>query len=144
MRYLLWFVGGYNLLAGAGMAIFYHEGFKLLDLPKPEFLLPVQLVGLLVGIFGIGYWMVAWNPVENRNVLTLGFLSKLLGSLLGIGYLLAGKVPLVFLPVLFFADIIYLPPFLVIMRRLYRWPGAIAARSPARASLESGAARAPR
>jgi hypothetical protein len=122
MNYLLWFVGGYNILAGLGMMIFYHEGFRFLDLPKPELMLPLQLVGMLVGLFGVGYWMVAWNPVENRNVLTLGFLSKFLGSLLGIGYLVVGKMPLAFLPILFFADIIYLAPFLVIIGRLYRWP----------------------
>ena len=122
MKYLLWFVGGYNILAGVGMMVFYHEGFVLLDLPKPELMLPVQLVGILVGLFGVGYWLVARNPIENRNVLLLGFLSKFLGSLLGIGYLALGKMPLLFLPVLFFADIIYLPPFLLIMRRLYRWP----------------------
>jgi small multidrug resistance pump len=82
----------------------------------------VQLVGILVGLFGVGYWMVAWNPIENRNVLLLGFLSKLLGSVLGLGYLALGKMPLIFLPVLFFADIIYLPPFAMILRRLYGWP----------------------
>ena len=72
MKYLLWFVGGYNILAGLGMMIFYHEGFALLGLPKPELMLPLQLVGILVGLFGVGYWIVARNPVENRNVLLLG------------------------------------------------------------------------
>jgi len=133
MRYLLWFVGGYNILAGVGMTIFYHEGFRFLDLPKPELMLPLQIVGALVSIFGIGYWIVALNPVENRNVLTLGFLSKLFGSLLGVGYIIAGKMPLSFLPILFFADIVYLLPFFLIMRRLYRWrrdaPSTVDSRS---------------
>ena len=122
MKYLLWFVGGYNVLAGLGMLIFYHEGFRFLDLPKPELMLPLQIVGVMVLLFGVGYWLVAWNPIENRNVLLLGFLSKFLGSLLGVGYIVAGKMPLLFLPILFFADIVYLVPFLLIMRRLYRWP----------------------
>lgn len=130
MKYLLWFVGGYNILAGISMMVFYHEGFALLDLPKPELLLPLQLVGVLVAIFGVGYWIVAYNPVENRNVLTLGFLSKLLGSVLGVGYLLLGKLPLLFFPILFFADIIYLVPFAMIMRRLYSLRHATPATAP--------------
>lgn len=120
MTYLLWFVGAYNILAGIGMIVFYHEGFRFLDVPKPELMLPLQIVGVLVALFGVGYWLVAWNPLENRNILTLGFFSKFLGSVLGVSYVVAGKLPLLFLPVLFFADIMYLPPFLLIMRQLYR------------------------
>ena len=39
--------------------------------------------------------------------------------MLGSGYVVLGKLPPVFLVVLFFADIVYLPPFFVILRRLY-------------------------
>jgi small multidrug resistance pump len=120
MKRLLWFVGGYNLLAGIGMTCLYHEGYKLLGMEKPDVNLPVQLVGVLVGLFGVGYWLVAANPVENRNVLMLGFWSKALGSLFGVYYALSGKLPIYFLLVLLFSDIIYLPPFAVILRRLYR------------------------
>ena len=120
MRRLLWFVGGYNLLAGIGMICLYHEGYKLLGLAKPHLNLPVQLVGILVALFGVGYWLVAANPVENRNLLMLGFWSKALGSLFGVYYVLAGKLPLVFLAVLLISDIAYLPPFAIIVRRLYR------------------------
>ncbi len=117
MHVLLKFAGGYNIIAGASMILFYHEGFKLLGIPKPEMSLPIQLVGLLVGLFGIGYLMVDKSPVENRNVLLLGFLSKLLGPLLAIGYVIKGDLPTSILPVLFFADTIYLIPFWMIYRR---------------------------
>lgn len=120
MRRLLWFVGGYNLLAGIAMIGLYHEGYKLLGVEKPHLNLPVQLVGILVGLFGVGYWLVAANPIENRNVLMLGFWSKALGSLFGVYYVVVGKLPLFFLAVLFVSDIAYLPPFAIILRRLYR------------------------
>jgi small multidrug resistance pump len=118
MRRLLYFVGGYNLLAGLTMMVFYHECYKFIGVPKPHLMLPVQLVGILVGLFGVGYFMVTRDPLQNRNLLVLGFWSKALGSCLGIGYVLLGKLPPVFLVILFFADIMYLPPFLVIMHRL--------------------------
>lgn len=118
MTRLLWFVGGYNLLAGFGMFVFYHEMLRIIEIPKPEFLLPIQLVGIMVALFGVGYWMVARHPAENRNVLLLGFLSKALGASLGAYYVAIGKAPPLFLGAVFLGDIIYLPPFWVILRRL--------------------------
>jgi small multidrug resistance pump len=126
MTRLLWFVGGYNLLAGVGMFGLYHEGYKLLSLDKPQLNLPIQLVGILVGLFGVGYWMVAAHPIENRNILLLGFWSKALGSALGIYYVCVGKLPPLFIAVLFFSDIAYLPPFFVILRQIKRAAGSSA------------------
>lgn len=118
MHGVLKFAGGYNVVAGLSMVAFYHEGFKSLGLEKPEFNLPIQLVGVLVAIFGIGYLIVDRRPIENRNVLLLGLLSKILGPLLAFGYLADGTLPAVMLVVLFFADIIYWVPFWMIYRRL--------------------------
>ena len=54
----------------------YACGFKLLGMSKPELPLPVQVLGILVGLFGVGYLMVAARPLENRNILLLGFLRR--------------------------------------------------------------------
>lgn len=118
MHFILKFAGVYNIIAGLSMMILYHEGFKALQLPKPEFVLPIQLVGLLVAIFGVGYLMVDRNPIENRNILFLGWLSKLLGPLLAIMHIAAGSLPVIMLAVLFFADTIYLIPFWVMYYKL--------------------------
>ena len=120
MRGLLKFVAVFNVLAGVMMLVFYHESYKLMEISKPELVLPIQLVGVLVALFGVGYWRVVVRPVENRDLLLLGFLSKGLGSVLGVSYVALGVLPPVFLVVLFFADIVYLVPFWVIIRRLYR------------------------
>ena len=120
MKRLLWFVGGFNLLAGLTMFVFYHECFKLLGVEKPALILPVQLVGVLVGIFGAGYWMVARDPLLNRNILVLGFWSKALGSVVGLAYVARGELPIAFAVTVFFADIIYLWPFAIIIAHLKR------------------------
>ena len=119
MKFLLRFVAIFNVGAGLFMLIGYHETYKIIGMEKPAIHFPIQLVGILVGLFGVGYYLVARNPIENRNVLTLGFWSKFLGSCLGTLYVLQGKLPLTFVAVYFFADVIYLLPFYVIMRRLY-------------------------
>ena len=82
--------------------------------------LPIQLNGALVILFGIGYWLTQRDPLDNRNLLRLGMWSKALGSLLGTYYVIAGKLPPVFLGLLFVSDIIYLPPFYIIQRRIDR------------------------
>ena len=120
MRYLLRFVAVYNVLAGITMLAFYHESFKFLGVPKPAMNLPIQLNGVLVILFGIGYWLTQRDPLDNRNLLRLGMWSKALGSLLGTYYVIAGKLPPVFLGLLFVSDIIYLPPFYIIQRRIDR------------------------
>ena len=119
MRFLLIFAGYFNLMAGACIFTFYHEGYRLLGIPKPELMLPVQVMGILVAMFGAGYLLVAQNPLENRHLLMLGFWSKALCSVLALTYVAGGELPLAFLSILFFADIVYLPPFYMIMRRIY-------------------------
>ena len=121
-RFILKFGGYYNIVAGLAMVIFYHEGFRALGVPKPEFVLPIQLVGVLVAIFGVGYLIAERNPVENRNIILLGFLSKLFGPLLAIMRIASGSLPIMMLAVLFFADGIYLIPFWIIYRQLSRTP----------------------
>ena len=88
-------------------------------------------MGILVALFGVGYLLVAANPVENRNILMLGFWSKAFSSAAALWYVspwVAHPLPWWFAVVVFFADMIYLPPFYVILRRLYRLARVVAPR----------------
>jgi len=107
----------YNVIAGFAMMIFYHEGFAGLGLEKTSFNLPIQLVGMCVALFGVGYWITSRSPVENRNVLLLGMLSKAIGPLLAVRYILRGDLPVWILIVFFFADLVYIVPFWLIYSR---------------------------
>lgn len=118
MIYVLRFAACFNVLAGLGMIFFYHELLKTAGIAKPSFVLPIQVTGALVLLFGIGYWLVSEDPVGNRHLLTLGFLSKLFGSLLAAYHTYQGNVHPSFMVTVFFADIIYLPLFWLIMRRI--------------------------
>lgn len=115
----------WNLLAGFSMMVLYSEGFAALGLQKTAFNLPIQLTGMAVAIFGIGYWLVSLNPIENRNVLLMGLLSKIIGPLLGLRYILRGDLPTSALVLFFFADVIYWLPFWLI----YRHAQKLAAKS---------------
>ncbi len=118
MRWLLRIAGVYNLLVGLNLLLFYHELFKFLGLAKPIPIMFVQLVGLLVGLFGVGYLLVARRPLENRNLLWLGLWSKALGCALSFYHVALGSLPPLYVPIVIFSDLVYLPPFYLIARRL--------------------------
>lgn len=118
MTLVLRVAGWWNLLAGAGMIVFYHEGFKALGATKPSPALSIQVLGVLVALFGLGYHLVAADPVRNRNLLLLGFWSKAAATLFSAAYVALGRLPWWFAVVVFLADTIYLPPFFAILRRI--------------------------
>ena len=109
------------VLAGINMLVFYHEASKVLGMEKPSPIMPFQLAGLVIGLFGVGYWLVQCRPLENRDLLWLGFWSKLLGPLLSIYHVLRGDLPWVFLPLVVVSDLVYLPLFYLIGKRLGRY-----------------------
>lgn len=120
MRFVLRLAGTFNLLAGAAMILFYHEGYKLLGVPKPTLILPVQVMGILVALFGVGYHCVAARPVQNRDLLLLGLLSKAISAVAALIYVAGGSLPWHFALTVLLADVIYVPPFWIIWRRLVR------------------------
>ena len=73
-----------------------------------------------LALFGVGYHMVASRPIENKNILVLGWWSKALGSAFALWYVARGPLPGWFALVVFAADVVYLPPFWVILRRIER------------------------
>jgi len=121
MKFVLRFVAVYNILAGLHMFVLRKETYEMIGMDDPKVDFPIQLVGQLVALFGVGYYMVAKNPLQNRNILLLGFWSKFLGSCLGTWYVARGILPLRFVLVYFFADVIYLVPFWLILQRLRRF-----------------------
>jgi hypothetical protein len=120
MYWLLRFAGTFNFLAGFCMLVFYHEGYKMVGVPKPALVLPIQLTGILVVLFGVGYHLSASDPLRNRNVLALGMWSKLLCSLWALIYVFNGALPWWFILVLLGADIAYVPLFVIILRQIDR------------------------
>jgi hypothetical protein len=121
MRWVLRIATAYNLAIGTIMLCFYHESSKIIGMPRPEPIIFFQLAGLLIGLFGVGYWLVLCRPVANRDLLWLGFWSKLLGPLLSIYHVLRGDLPWTFLPLVVLSDLIYLPLFYLIGKRLNRF-----------------------
>jgi hypothetical protein len=120
MRFVLRLAGTFNLAAGVAMIVLYREGFRIAGVPEPELALPVQIMGILVALFGLGYYCVAARPVQNRDLLLLGLLSKALCAAAALTYVAVGALPWHSAVVVLLTDVIYVPPFWIIWRRLVR------------------------
>ena len=118
MTWLLRAAGCYNLLVGTNLFFFVHENFKFLGLEKPHPVMYVQLAGMLIALFGVGYLLIARRPLENRMLLWLGLASKAGGCLLIFYHVTRGSLQMLYLPIVVFSDLVWMPPFFLIARRL--------------------------
>lgn len=66
----------FNFLVGLPMLLAPAAVLAGLGQPVPEDLLITRLAALLIAVLGLGYGMVARDPVANRPILWLGLIGK--------------------------------------------------------------------
>ena len=79
MRYILLAAGIYNIVWGAFVVLFPGAIFSWLDMPQPNYPQFWQCIGMIVGVYGIGYAIAAFDPVRHWPIVLVGFLGKVLG-----------------------------------------------------------------
>lgn len=83
----------YNILGGAVNFFGWRAGFERMGIAPPNYPFFVQLLFLCVLILGIGYAMVAFNPLGNRNLVILGLLTKVAGIGMSYWAIASGQMP---------------------------------------------------
>lgn len=86
MPYCLLFAGFYNLLWGAFVVLFPTKLFEWLavapqQMPNPTGLAIWQCVGMIVGVYGIGYLCAAADPLRHWPIVLVGLLGKIFGPI---------------------------------------------------------------
>lgn len=120
MKIVLVLAGFYNLLWGTWVIFFPDMMFRWLEMELPRYPQIWQCVGMVVGVYGIGYLIAATHPYRHWPILLVGFLGKLFGP---IGFLMAAindELPWQMGWLNIFNDLIWLVPFGVILWRAYR------------------------
>jgi peroxiredoxin len=84
-------------------------------LPAPNYPAFIQSLGALVGVFGIGYWMAARDPVAQAELVLLGLLGKLLAPLMILRGILAGELPPALLGAMLINDVLWWFPLAAIL-----------------------------
>jgi hypothetical protein len=79
--FILRAAGIYNLIWGAWVVLRPFDLFDLTGAPRPLYPGIWQCVGMIVGVYGIGYWIAARDPNRHWPIVLVGLLGKLFGPL---------------------------------------------------------------
>jgi hypothetical protein len=98
IRLLFAFAGLYDLLIGLAFLGFGPQIFDAAGVPHPNHWAYIQFGSLLLAIFGIMFFAVAYAPQANRNLIPYGMLLKLAYTGLVVYYAFVQEVPWLFKP----------------------------------------------
>lgn len=111
MRVTLYAAGLYNLVWGAWIITAPHMLFRWSEMAPPTYPQIWQCVGMIVGVYGIGYIVAASNPIRHWPIVLVGLLGKILGPVGFLSAVLSGDLPWRFGFVIITNDLIWWIPF---------------------------------
>lgn len=109
--------GIYNLLWGTWVVLRPYDLFDLTGIPRPSYVSIWQCVGMIVGVYGVGYLAASRAPLRHWPITLVGFLGKIFGpvGMLSMQWTMRpddpGYLPWSWLIVNLFNDLIWLPFF---------------------------------
>lgn len=111
----LWAAAVYNLAWGAVTIAFPHLLFDATGIPRPNYPAIWQCVGMIVGVYGVGYALAAADPRRHWPIVLVGLLGKVFGPI-GFAVALAdGVFPPAFGLTILTNDLIWWVPFALIL-----------------------------
>ncbi len=120
MSITLFAAAAYNSLWGLWVGLFPKTSFDLLGMEAPLYLPLWQSVGLMVGCYGIGYFIAAFDPYRWWPLVLVGFIGKVLGPLGMVYAVSTNQLPLAFAWNNLTNDVIWWIPFFLILHGAYR------------------------
>lgn len=120
MSTVLMAAGIYNILFGLVVVFFPNLGFDLLGLKRPLYVPIWQSLGMIVGVYGLGFIIASLKPIRHWLIVLVGFLGKVFG-IIGFGYaVFAYDLPLSFGYIILLNDVIWIIPFYLILNEAYK------------------------
>ena len=123
MKGTLLLAAGYNLVWGTWVVLLFPRAyFDLIGMEAPPYPQLWQCIGMIVGVYGVGYAIAAFDPCRHWPIVLVGLLGKMLGPI-GLAQAVAeGTLPLAFGWTNLTNDLVWLVPFGLILWRIYRAP----------------------
>lgn len=118
----------YNIIWGAAVVLFPNATLRLLGV-TPDQLAAVtppiwQCVGMIVGVYGLGYWIAAAAPLRHWPIVLVGFLGKIFGPIgFAFAVLVEQTVPPTFGLTILTNDLLWWIPFALILWAAFRTEG---------------------
>ena len=120
MFFVLALAAVYNISWGAFVIFFPAAVFDWAGMPQPVYPQLWQCIGMIVGVYGVGYGIAAYDPVRHWPIVLVGFLGKVFGPIGMIQALVTGALPPVFALNCVGNDLIWWIPFALILRHAWR------------------------
>lgn len=111
----LYAAGIYNLVWGLAVIAQPHLLFDLLGLERMNYPQIWQCVGMVVGVYGIGYILAAQDSRTHWPIVLVGLLGKVFGPIGFLTAVLSGTLPLRFGVTILTNDLIWWVPFAMIL-----------------------------
>ncbi len=110
----------YNLVWGLAIILFPNFLFDWSGLTRLNYPEIWQCVGMIVGVYGVGYWIASESPDEHWPIVLVGLLGKIFGP---IGFLKAiseGRFNWTFGATIVTNDLIWWVPFALLLVGAYQ------------------------
>lgn len=105
----------YNVAFGVGAVLFPTWWFAVADLPAPNYPSLWQCIGMIVGVYGVGYWLAARAPMVHWPIVLVGLLGKVFGPIGFVFAAMRGELPWSFGFVIVTNDLVWWWPFTSIL-----------------------------
>lgn len=109
----------YNIFWGAWVVLFPNHFFELTGMEPLNHPMIWQGMGMVIGVYGLGYWWASYSPITHWPIVAVGLLGKLLGPLGFVMNYLTGAAPAEFGYTLITNDLIWWMPFTLILREVH-------------------------
>ncbi len=117
-----WLLGAalYNIAFGFWVVVFPTQAFEMLNLTIPDSLYLWQTIGMIVGVYGIGYGIAALNEQKHFPIVLVGLLGKIFGPIGFVFTWINGDIDIAFGILIIFNDLIWYPAFFGIAYRFFK------------------------
>ena len=105
----------YNLLWGSLVILFPKAAFERLGIEAPKYPSIVQCLGMVIGVYGIGYWIAARDPATHWPIVLVGLLGKIFGPIGFVYNAWRGTLPWTMGATILTNDILWWIPFAAIL-----------------------------
>jgi hypothetical protein len=123
MTRVLWLAAGYNVLWGTLVVLFPLLPFRLMGMELPNYPAIWQCVGMIVGVYGVGYGIAATDPVRHWPIVLVGLLGKIFGPIGFVWHAMLGTLPWSMGVTILTNDIVWWVPFAAILIHALRHSG---------------------
>ncbi len=128
MRVTLMAAAVYNIAWGAWVILAPQAMFTWAGMEPPRYPEIWQCVGMIVGVYGVGYAVASRDPLTHWPIVLVGLLGKILGPIGFLDAALRGHLPWAWGATILTNDLIWWIPFALILRAA--WLRTSAAEGP--------------